>query len=124
MPPGRPFFSPRAGVTAVPRNGEVGHPLSFLPLSFDSFVRISSDLPIRVRVRVWDGHCFLFPRFEIGSLSFLFPELSRVRVRFSSSEPSSFLRSEGIEVRVQPNPMSAEAPNDRPLSVRVSVSLS
>ena len=33
-------------------------PPFFLPLSFDSFVRISSDLPIRVRV--WDGHCFSF----------------------------------------------------------------
>ena len=31
--PGRPFFSPRAGVTAVSRDGEVGHPVPFLPLS-------------------------------------------------------------------------------------------
>ena len=80
-------------------------------------------MPIRVRVRVWDGHCFLFPRFEIGSF-FPFPELSIVRVRCSSSELSSFLKSEGIEVRFQPKPMSAEAPNDRPLSVRVRFSLS
>ena len=68
-------------MTAVPRNGEVGHPLSFLPLSFDSFVRISSDLPIRVRVRVWDGHCFLFPE-----------SISGFRVRFChENEPSIFL---------------------------------
>ena len=80
-------------------------------------------MPIRVRVRVGMATVFFFPQFEIGSF-FLFLELSRVRVRCSSSEPSSFLRSKGIEVRFQPKPMSVEAPNDRPLFVRVRFSLS
>jgi len=68
-------------VTVVPRNGEVGHPLTFLPLSFDSFVRISSVFMIRVRVGVWDGHCFSFPE-----------SISGFRVRFChENEPSIFL---------------------------------
>ena len=46
---------------------------------------------------------------DVSFLSFPEPYLG-LGLDFLSSEPSSFLRSEGIEVRVQPNPLSAEAP--------------
>ena len=58
--PGRPFFSPHAGVTAVSRDGEVGHPVPFLPLSLIHLFGFWPDLPIRVRVRVGMATVYFF----------------------------------------------------------------
>ena len=71
----------------------------FTGLMFGFRMKPCNHLCPKTRSRVWLYLFFTFPEPELG-----------LGLEFHSSESKTFLRSERIKVRVQPNPLSAEAP--------------